>query len=101
VLKVLLYCSDDAVRIDRIVNRDQVSVAEAKSNIQKRTQNNVTKWQRMYKQEWKEWVVSAGKATKDEAIDFWKPDLYDVVIDTYSTDRQQTLHRVLAALDGK
>lgn len=100
VLKVLLTCSEDAVRVDRIVNRDQVSVQEAKENIQNRVRNNVTKWRRMYAQEWKDWVVQAGKASELEEIDFWKPDLYDVVIDTYSTDPQQTLDRVLEALYG-
>lgn len=100
VLKVLLTCSEDAVRVDRIVNRDQVSVDEAKENIQNRVKNNVTKWRRMYANEWNDWVVQTGKANSAEEIDFWKPDLYDVVIDTYSTDPQQTLDRVLEALYG-
>lgn len=99
VLKVLLYCSDDAVRIDRIVNRDQVTVDVAKENISQRTTNNVTKWTRMYSKEWQEWVVGEGKAKSEEPIDFWKPELYDVVIDTYSTNREQTLQRVLDALN--
>jgi cytidylate kinase len=100
VLKVLLMCSEDAVRIDRIVNRDQVTVEEAKENIQTRVTNNVTKWRRLYAKEWNEWVVQTGKASSTEEIDFWKPDLYDVVIDTYSTDPQQTMERVLEALYG-
>lgn len=101
VLKVLVTCSQDAVRIDRIVNRDQVTVDEAKENIRQRVENNVTKWRRMYAQEWNEWVVQAGKATPEEEIDFWKPDLYDVVIDTFSTDPQQTMERVLETLYGQ
>lgn len=100
VLKVLLYCSDDAVRVDRIVNRDGVSVEEAKENMQKRTQNNVTKWTRMYSQEWKNWVVAKGKANEGEKIDFWKPNLYDVCIDTYSKNKEETLSLVLQALNG-
>lgn len=97
-LKVLLYCSDDAVRIDRIVNRDDVSVAEAKAHIHERTQKNIAKWSRIYKDEWFEWVVGAGKASAAEPIDFWKPSLYDLSIDTYSTNREQTLKKVLKAL---
>jgi cytidylate kinase len=38
-LKVLLRCSDDAVRIDRIVNRDDISVAEAKEHIMQHRKN--------------------------------------------------------------
>lgn len=98
VLKVLVYCSDDAVRIDRIVNRDQVTVDEAKANIGKRTTNNVGKWTRMYKSEWDQWVVGVGKAKIEEPINFWKPELYDVCIDTYRDNQQQTLNKVLQHL---
>lgn len=97
-LKVLMTCSDDAVRIDRIVNRDAVNVEEAKAHIQKRYETNYTKWARMYKSEWDQWVVGAGKAKQEDKIDFWRRDLYDVVIDTYSTNQQQSLEIVLNAI---
>ncbi len=98
ILKVLLICSDDSVRIDRIVNRDNVSVVEAKRHIQERTESNTQKWIRMYTPEWQEWVVAAGKAKADDKIDFWRPELYDMVIDTYSTNKADTLNTVLRAL---
>lgn len=101
VLKVLVHCSEDSVRIDRIVNRDKVTVAEAKSHIHERYQTNLTKWARMYSQEWKEWLVETGKVAADDPIDFWRPDLYDIVIDTYSNNQQQTLKMVLDALYKK
>ena len=43
VLKVLMTCSDDAVRIDRIVNRDNISIDQAKDHIQQRTIANFNK----------------------------------------------------------
>ena len=98
VLKVLLVCSDDAVRIDRIVNRDNVSVDEAKQHIQERTEKNWAKWQRMYAAEWTEWVVKTHQLKAGEKIDFWRPELYDVVIDTYSTNKIDTLNTVLNSL---
>jgi cytidylate kinase len=98
VLKILVVCSDDAVRIDRIVNRDQITVQTAKENMHERYQANLGKWSRMYKELWQKWVVDAGKATENEPIDFWKPDLYDKVIDTYSTNQQQALQIVLDAI---
>ncbi len=98
VLKVLLVCSDDAVRIDRIVNRDKVTVTEAKQHLQDRYDKNLAKWSRMYAQEWHDWVVVPGTVEADAPIDFWTPPLYDVVIDTYSTNQQQTLETVLNAL---
>jgi cytidylate kinase len=97
-LKVLLICSDASVRVDRIVNRDNVSVEEAKKHIQERTEKNYAKWRRMYAQEWKDWVVKAGRAEPGEKVDFWKPELYDIVIDTYSTNKADTLNTVLSAL---
>ncbi len=98
-LKVLMLCSDDAVRIDRIVNRDAVTVDKAKENMQRRYDANLEKWSRMYDREWHEWVVKPGTVSADQPIDFWLPDLYDVVIDTYSTNQQQTLERVLDAIN--
>lgn len=98
VLKVLTKCSDDAVRIDRIVNRDKVSVVQAKEHIQKRYEQNLAKWSRMYAPQWKEWVVDVGTVPASEPIDFWREELYDIVIDTYSTNQQQTFEIVLDAL---
>lgn len=80
VLKVLLMC-DDALRIDRIVNRDNISVEGAKQHLREREQANLTKWQRMY-----------------GVTDFWDPKYYDLVINTYSHGPTETLNLVLQAL---
>jgi len=80
VLKVLLMC-DDALRIDRIVNRDNISVEGAKQHLREREQANLTKWQRMY-----------------GVTDFWDPKHYDLVINTYSHGPTETLNLVLQAL---
>lgn len=100
-LKILMKCSDEAVRIDRVVNRDGVTPQEAKENMSKRYLNNYNKWQRMYAQEWQEWVVERGLVKPADPIDFWREDLYDIVIDTYSTNKQQTLEIVLDAIKKK
>lgn len=91
VLKVLMSCSNDAVRVDRIVNRDNVSVDKAKDHIFEREEKNLGKWTRMYQKEWRQWV-GTGK------IDFYSPGLYDLLIDTYSYDREGTLNLVLEKL---
>lgn len=100
-LKVLLDCSSDSVRIDRIVNRDTATVDEAKKHIHARYQDNLNKWSKLYAKEWQEWVVEPGIVAKGEPIDFWRPELYDVVIDTYSTNQDETLKQVLDALKKK
>jgi len=98
VLKVLMYCSDDAVRVDRIVNRDKVTVDFAKQNMRERYDANLNKWRRLYSDQWQEWVVGAGIAKPSDPIDFWRTDLYDIVIDTYSTNQQQGLEIILNAI---
>lgn len=80
VLKVLLTC-DDSLRIDRMVNRDGLSVEEAKQHIHDRQEANFSKWKRMY-----------------GVTDFWNPKYYDLVIDTYSNGPTETLNLVLRAL---
>ncbi len=101
VLKILVYCSDDAVRIDRIVNRDLVNVTEAKKHIHERKQKNVDRWIRMYGDKWQEWVVQRGVVSASDPIDFWLPELYDITIDTYSTNQAKTLQIVLDAIQKK
>lgn len=80
VLKVLLMC-DDSLRIDRVVNRDNLSVEEAKNHLFNREQANLGKWKRMY-----------------DTNDFWDPKHYDLVINTYSHGPIETLNLVLQAL---
>jgi len=98
-LKVLLVC-DDSLRVDRYVNREGVSVKEAKELIKKREFENAKKWSRVYEKERGEWIdkKNQGLRTKDGHFDFWDPKLYDLVIDTYSNSREETLKNVLKKL---
>ena len=80
VLKVLLSC-DEALLIDRIVNRDNITVGDAKKHIRERQKANFAKWKRMYK-----------------VTDFWDPKYFDLVINTYSHGPNETLNIVLQAL---
>lgn len=80
VLKVLLMC-DDALRIDRIVNRDNATVEEAKNHLREREEANLGKWSKLY-----------------GVSDFWDPKYYDLVINTYAQGPGETLALVLQAL---
>lgn len=80
VLKVLLMC-EDSLRIDRVVNRDNLSVEEAKAHLRDRENANIGKWKRMY-----------------GVTDFWDPKHYDLIINTYSHGPKETLNLVLQAL---
>lgn len=98
-LKILLVCNDD-VRVDRVSNRDEVTVFEAKKHVFDREKNNVDKWSRLYKKEW-ETYVSGGisRFLRIEKINFWREDLYDLVIDTYSNSKEETVEKVMFFLD--
>lgn len=80
VLKVLLMC-DDSLRIDRVVNRDNITVDEAKEHLFMREETNLGKWKRLY-----------------NISDFWDPKYYDLVINTYSHGPKETQDLVLQAL---
>lgn len=84
ILKVLLICSNDAIRIDRVANRDKMTVEEAKVFIKKREEENIAKWQKLYGNH-----------------DFWEPSNYDLVIDTYSSGQMETVGKVLDRLEYK
>ncbi|MDO8497496.1 MAG: cytidylate kinase family protein [bacterium] len=80
-LKVLLVCSNEALRIDRVANRDQVSISEAKNLIKERVESNFKKWERLY-----------------GVSDFFDPKYYDLILDTYSSGQMETAGKVLDAL---
>lgn len=84
VLRVLVFCSDDAIRIDRVANRDKVSIDEAKRFIHTRETENISKWKELYGD-----------------YDFWDPKYYNVVIDTFSSGQMETLGKVLDLLGYK
>lgn len=84
VLKVLVTCSQYNVRVDRVVNRDGVTVDEAKIWIKTREAENIEKWHRLYGEK-----------------DFWDPKYYDLIVDTYSMGPLETAGRVLDKLGYK
>ncbi len=96
--KILVYCSDDAVRVDRIANRDDVTIHEAKEHIFTREDKNLKKWIKMYANEWNDWVVKPGTLAEKEPIYFWRPELYDLAIDTFRLGQEETLALALAGV---
>ena len=87
VLKVLLVC-DDSLRIDRYCNREGVTVSEAKRSIWKRESQNHKVWSKTYRLEWDKWIG-------DRQINFYSPENYDLVIDTFKNSKEETLEKVL------
>lgn len=81
VLKVLVTCSEDTIRVDRVMNRDGVSLDDAKHFIRQREEENISKWKKLYGD-----------------FEFWDPKYYDLVIDTYSSGAMETMGKVLDKL---
>lgn len=80
-LRVLLICKDDALRIDRVANRDKVSVDDAKKYIREREEVNFKEWKRIYGD-----------------YNFWDQKYYHLIIDTYEFGQMETVQKVLDEL---
>ncbi|NTU73860.1 hypothetical protein HGB07_06900 [Candidatus Roizmanbacteria bacterium] len=80
-LRILLICTHDELRVDRVANRDKVSIDNAKEYIHNREEDNFKEWQRIY-----------GK------YEFFDPRYYHMVIDTYSSGQHETVGKVLDLL---
>ena len=81
VYKIFVVCSEDSVRVDRLVNREKMTIEEAKNHLKTREEENLRKWEKLY-------------GTRD----IWNPKLYDLIIDTYTNGQQQTLDLALKAI---
>jgi len=94
VFKLLIICEDlegndkPEIRIDRLVNRDKMSVESAKHEIQEREKQNLEKWRRLYAQNDPQWV-------------YYDKKYYDLVINTYSHNPEETLKIALQAIGYK
>lgn len=78
VFKIYVICPEDSVRIDRLVNREKMTIEEAKMHLKTREEENLKKWEKLYR-----------------TRDIWNPKLYDFVVDTYTNGPNETLDLVL------
>ena len=91
VFKILLECVDENgedhmdIRIDRLVNREHESIHDAKQEVIEREKNDIEKWRRMYAGGDQDWV-------------YWNPKYYDLVVNTYDHNPEESLELVLEAL---
>lgn len=90
VFKIGIICEDEKgdkvdMRIDRLVNRRGISVEDAKKEVLEREVGNLAKWRRLY-------------ANNDENWVYWDAKYYDLVINTYSHNQEETLRIALEAI---
>lgn len=84
VFKIFVDCSDFSLRVDRLVNREKMTIEAAKKHLTTREEENLKKWKKMY-------------GTRD----IWNPKLYDLIIDTYHHGPTETLNFTLNAIGYK
>jgi len=91
VFKVFVVCEDSHgndmvdVRIDRLMNRDSKSVDQAKHEVKERDTQNLEKWRRLY-------------ANGDPNWNYFNPTYYDLVVNTFSHNKEESLKLVLDAI---
>lgn len=91
VFKILVLCEDSEgndkteIRIDRVVNRDKVSVEQAKYDVQERERQHLEKFRRLYANGDQNWI-------------YWDRKYYDLVINTYSHNPEESLRITLDAI---
>lgn len=94
VFKILVICRNEegkdktSVRIDRLMNRDSISVEEAKEDVIEREKQNLEKFRRLYAKNDPSWV-------------YWDEKYYDLVVNTYSLNQKEALNFVLKILATK
>lgn len=88
VFKIGVVCEDEKgndkteIRIDRLINREKITIDQAKEEVIEREENDLEKWRRLY-------------ASGDPSWVYWDKKYYDLVINTYSHNQDETLKLAL------
>ena len=94
IYKILVICEDadgidqTQIRIDRLTNREGISVSDAKEEVLVREKSDIEKWRRLY-------------ANNDSEWNYWDSKYYDLVINTFAYNEEDSLNLVLEALGVK
>jgi len=94
VFKVLVLCQDPNgedkvdIRIDRLMNRDGISIEAAKHEAIERERENLTKFRKLYAQDDPDWI-------------YWDLKYYDLIVNTYSLNKEEALEFVLKNIGYK
>ncbi len=94
VFKILVVCQDQKgedkadIRIDRLMNRDGISIEEAKHEALEREKENLIKFRKLY-------------ARNDQSWIYWDPKYYDLIVNTYSLNKEEAFDFVLKKIGYK
>ena len=91
VFKIAVVCEDiqgedqAQIRIDRLVNREELTMEEAKEEVLEREANDLGKWRRLY-------------ANNDATWVYWDHKYYDLIVNTFSHNQEESLRLSLEAI---
>jgi len=91
IFKIGVICTDRTgadqtqIRIDRLVNREGVSVSDAKEEVLNREKNDLEKWRKLYANSDQNWV-------------YFDPKYYDFMVNTFMMGKEEALEEVLKAI---
>jgi cytidylate kinase len=94
VYKILVICQDPQgedkadIRIDRLMNRDGISLQEAKHEALTREKENLEKFRKLYAHNDLNWI-------------YWDVKYYDLIVNTYSLNKEEALEFVLQHIGYK
>jgi cytidylate kinase len=90
IFKIAVICENHhgedqaSIRIDRLVNREEISVDDAKDEVFEREYNDLAKWRKLYAHNDSEWV-------------YWDKKYFDFVLNTYDHNPEESIAAVLQA----
>lgn len=94
VFRVAVVCENNEgedqpeIRIDRLVNREQISTEDAKAEVLEREVNDLSKWRRLYANNDPEWT-------------YWDRKYYNLVVNTFSHNQEESLDLVVKEIGYK
>lgn len=94
VYKILVICQDPQgedkadIRIDRLMNRDGISLQEAKHEALTREKENLEKFRKLYAHNDQNWI-------------YWDVKYYDLIVNTYSLNKEEALEFTLSNIGYK
>jgi CMP/dCMP kinase len=94
VFKIVTLCEDSdgrdtpEIRIDRLVNREQIPMDDAKAEVLEREENDLAKWRSLYMHGDTSWI-------------YWDRKYFDFVVNTFSHNAEESLQLVLTTIGHK
>lgn len=94
VFRIAVVCEDEQgndqveTRVKRLIDREKVSLEEAKAEVLEREANDLNKWRRLY-------------AKNDQGWIYWDKKYYNTTINTYFLNKEECLKQALEAIGFK